>query len=99
MLEKIEESRKLKANADELHKQFIQTREKAKTFQDEIMLLIVQIKQLKGEVREDAEKTRKESEGILREKLEKSAKEKLQRGEKLTWDEFKMLRSEDEAQD
>lgn len=99
MLEKIEESRKLKANADELHKQFIQTREKAKTFQDEIMLLIVQIKQLKGEVREDTEKTRKESEGILREKLEKSAKEKLQRGEKLTWDEFKMLRSEDEAQD
>lgn len=99
MLEKIEETKKLEAEADSAHQTFVQAREKAGPIQDEITTVTIQIRQLKGEIREDEAKERKETEGALREELEKRAKEKLARGEKMTWDEFQMLQGEDEAQD
>jgi len=46
---------------------------------------------LKEEIREEEEKEKKRIEDILREKLEKRAREKLKRGEKLTWEEFQIL--------
>jgi len=49
------------------------------------------MKLLKEEIREGEEKERKKIEKALREKLEKQVREKLRRGEKLTWDEFKLL--------
>ena len=49
------------------------------------------LKQLKEEIREEAEKEKKKSEEALREKLEKQAREKLRRGERLTWEEFQLL--------
>jgi uncharacterized coiled-coil DUF342 family protein len=38
-------------------------------------------------------------EQALKEKLETQARNKLQRGEKLSWDEFKMLTADDESED
>ena len=38
-----------------------------------------------------SEKQKKNAEKALREKLESQARNKLQRGEKLSWDEFKLL--------
>jgi uncharacterized coiled-coil DUF342 family protein len=46
-------------------------------------------------VREEDEKRKKNVEQALKEKLGSQAKDKLQRGEKLSWDEFKLLADED----
>jgi phosphoserine phosphatase len=91
MLEKINESKKLKAEADNFHKLFLQTRERARALQEEIAGVLKHVWQLKEEVREEEEKGKKEDEEALREKLEKQAREKLRRGEKLTWEEFQLL--------
>jgi len=91
MLEKTEELRALRTEADNMHNQFLQTKERMKPLKEEIKAVVNQIRQLKGEIREELQKERKESENVLRETLEKQAKEKLNRGEKLTWEEFQLL--------
>jgi uncharacterized coiled-coil DUF342 family protein len=91
MLAKIEESKRIKAEADEQHQTFLQTREKAKPIQEEIAAALDQVRRLKGEIREEQEKQRKQSEETIRSELEKQAREKLKRGEKLTWEEFQLL--------
>ena len=91
MLEKIEESKTLKTEADDMHKQFLRAKETTQPIRDEIKTVLNQLRQLKGEIREEAQKERKESEDTLRETLESRAKEKLKRREKLTWEEFQLL--------
>jgi uncharacterized coiled-coil DUF342 family protein len=91
MLEKIEESRAPKAEADDMHKRFLQARETTLPIREEIKAVMNRIKMLKGEILEEAQKERKESENVLRETLESRAREKLKRGEKLTWEEFQLL--------
>jgi uncharacterized coiled-coil DUF342 family protein len=91
MLTKVEESKKIKAEADSLHKAFVQAKEKLKPVQDEMTVTAIQIKQLKGEIREEEAKGKKQSEDAVRDKLEQQAREKMKRGEKLTWEEFQIL--------
>jgi uncharacterized coiled-coil DUF342 family protein len=91
ILEKIEESKTLKTEADNFHKIFVQTRERIKPIQEQFLQVSNQIRQLKDEMREEEEKTKKKEEDILTEKLEKQAREKLKRGEKLSWEEFQIL--------
>jgi chromosome segregation protein len=91
MLEKIEESKKLKKEADNFHALFVQTREKIRPIQNGFLQTSNQMKQLKDEIRETEEKEKKKDEGILKDKLEKQAREKLKRGEKLSWEEFQIL--------
>jgi len=42
-------------------------------------------------MREEEEKEKKQSEDELRQAIENRAKEKLKRGEKLSWEEFQLL--------
>jgi uncharacterized coiled-coil DUF342 family protein len=91
MLEKTEESRALKTEADNMHKQFLQMKQRARPMREEMKALSDKIRQLKREIREETHKERKENEDALRETLERQAKEKLKRGEKLTWEEFQLL--------
>jgi uncharacterized coiled-coil DUF342 family protein len=91
MLAKIEESKKIKAEADNLHKTFVQTREKTRPLQEQIAYTLNKMRQLKGEIREEQQKEKKQSEETIRNELEKQAREKLKRGQKLTWEEFQML--------
>jgi len=91
MLEKIAEAKKLRMEADNLHRLFLQTRERTKPLQEKIMEILDRIKRLKEEIREEEEKEKKRIEEVLREELEKRAREKLKRGEKLTWEEFQVL--------
>jgi uncharacterized coiled-coil DUF342 family protein len=46
---------------------------------------------LRGQIRAEEEKERKEDEEALRQTLEKQAREKLERGEELSWEEFQLL--------
>ena len=100
MLEKIEDLKKLKEEADSLHKLFLQTREKIRPVQEEILEISAQIKAFREEAEVEEEKEKKKGEEALRERLEKQAREKLRRGEKLSWEEFQLLaEKENVAQD
>jgi uncharacterized coiled-coil DUF342 family protein len=91
MLEKIEELKKIETEADSFHKLFVQTKERTKPLQENTLEISKKLKQMRDEIREEAEKEKKKSEEALREKLEKQAREKMRRGEKLTWEEFQLL--------
>jgi uncharacterized coiled-coil DUF342 family protein len=91
MIIKIEDSKKLKAEADKLHQLFAKAKEKAAPIKAEIIQVSNDLRRIKGEIREEEDQKRRQSEESLREKLQAMAKEKLKRGEKLTWDEFKLL--------
>lgn len=91
MLEKTEETKKLKKEADSMHKEFLQVKERTRPLQEEVRLVVNQIRQLKGEIREEMQRETKESQDALRETLERQAKEKLKRGERLSWEEFQLL--------
>jgi len=91
MLEKIEETKTLKKEADSMHKEFLQVKERTRSLREEVKLVVNQIRQLKGEIREEVQRETKESQEALRETLERQAKEKLKRGERLSWEEFQLL--------
>jgi uncharacterized coiled-coil DUF342 family protein len=91
MLGKIEESRKLKAEADSQHQLFLQARESAKPVEIEIAQLSNRLRQSKLKKQTEEELEKKTSEEALREKLASGAREKLKRGEKLSWEEFRLL--------
>lgn len=100
MLHKIEESRSIKAEADSYHQEFIRVLEKIKAIRQEIDAISEQVRQIKAEMREKEVKEKKLNEDSLRSKLGQQAAEKLKRGEKLTWEEFKLLsEKETETQD
>jgi uncharacterized coiled-coil DUF342 family protein len=52
-------------------------------------------KKLQDAIREESEKQKKSAEKALKEKLESQARDKLQRGEKLSWEEFQLLAGDD----
>jgi len=91
MLEKAKKLGTLKAEADNMHKQFLQAKIATEPINEEMKVVLSQIRQLKAEMTEEAQKERKEIEDALRESLETKAREKLKRGEKLTWEEFQLL--------
>jgi uncharacterized coiled-coil DUF342 family protein len=99
MIAKIAESKKIKSEADSLHSAYVQTKEHVMPLHQEFTKLTEQRKKLQGALREEDKKRRKNAEEALKEKLGSQARDKLQRGEKLSWDEFKLLadnKSEDE---
>jgi uncharacterized coiled-coil DUF342 family protein len=97
MLTKIEESKKIKADADNLHKGFLDVREKATPIRNKIAALLGQIRQLRGEIQEDELKEKKQIEDALRETLQKQALEKLKQGKKLSWEEFQLIAEKEVA--
>jgi uncharacterized coiled-coil DUF342 family protein len=104
MLAKIDEAKKIKTEADSLHQTYLQARENAKQLNEERRKLAEQKRKLQesqnqlyeAQRRQD-DAARKTVEQALKEKLESEAREKLQRGEKLSWDEFQLL-AEDESE-
>jgi uncharacterized coiled-coil DUF342 family protein len=95
MLAKIEELNKVKAKADDFHKQFIAIKERIAPINTEIQELLSQIRTLKRELLKENMDRKRQSDDALREKLKQQALEKLKRGEKLTWEEFQLLGDED----
>lgn len=98
MMAKIDESKDIKGEADRLHNAYIQAKEQVRPLHEEIKKLTEQKRKLQAAVREEDEKKKKRLEQALKEKLGSQAKDKLQRGEKLSWDEFKLL-TEGDSQD
>ena len=117
MLAKIDEAKKIKAEADAQHLAYLLSREKINSLNDERRKLsgqkrqlyqtqqqIYQLERQKQETqrqqdehqRQQEEATKKTAEQSLKQQLEAQAREKLQRGEKLTWEEFQLLAKDDE---
>jgi uncharacterized coiled-coil DUF342 family protein len=99
MIEKIEESKKVKMEADNMHKAFLETMKNAKGIADQMTVVSIQKRELTGSAREEARKEKAATVTALRKKLEGEAREKLRRGEKLTLEEFQLLANKEEAQD
>jgi uncharacterized coiled-coil DUF342 family protein len=97
IMAKIDESKKVKSEADALHGAYLQEREKTAPLRSEIKKLMEQRAKLQSAAHEEDERNKKTAEQALKEKLGSQAKEKLQRGEKLSCDEFQLL-SEDDGQ-
>ncbi len=95
MIAKIAESKDIKAKADSLHKAYIQAKEQDRPLHEEIKKLNEQRKKLQEHIRDKEAKSKKRLERALKKKLGSQAKDKLQRGEKLSWNEFKLLTDED----
>ncbi len=92
---KISEAKNIKREADNHHKACSQAREQAKPLHQEMKELMEKKKKLQDTIREEDEKQKKNTEKTLKEKLELQARDKLQRGEKLSWNEFQLLADDD----
>lgn len=97
-LKKLEKARKLKTEADNLHQLFLQAKEKMKPFQEEMEKILEETRNLRRKILAEEETEKKKSEESLLKEIEKRAKEKLRRGEKLTWEEFKAIAEKGIAQ-
>jgi uncharacterized coiled-coil DUF342 family protein len=113
MLAKIKESKETKTEADTTHAQFVQVKETLRPLKEQLSLLIMQRRaliQLRREsllrerssaslIHEANERDKKAKEHEMKEKLGSQAKDKLERGEKLNWQEFQLLADDDEEND
>jgi uncharacterized coiled-coil DUF342 family protein len=98
MITKIDESNSVKSEADSLHAAYLQARELGKPLHDEFKKLTEQKKTLQEALRKEEEMQKKSAEKVLKEKLESQARDKLRRGEKLSFEEFKLLADDDSGE-
>lgn len=112
MITKIEEAKKIKQEADTTHNNYLLTREKTRQLEEQLRKLEDEKRrihqserQLQETQRQTQETKRKQetaeketTEKTLKEQLSIKAKEKLERGEELSWDEFQLLAGEDESE-
>jgi len=127
MIAKIAEVKKVKEEADMLHKGFIENKEKVRNLRVEIAVLTGQMLGLRNSLREESKELREKAmatrqkeiairqkekeeadsqrskkmqdEQVLKSKLGAQAKEKLAKGEKLSWNEFQLIANEDDSED
>ena len=91
MMEKGASIPKLKAEAEEAHKKYIETDKQAQKAHQQCVPIIAQIRAMLLQVKTEEAKKKTKRQTEIMEELEKKAVEKMKRGEKLTWDEFKIL--------
>jgi uncharacterized coiled-coil DUF342 family protein len=89
--EKGENIPKLKTDADEAHKKYLGAKKQAQKAQERCMPIMAQVRALVLRIKTEEEKKKTKRQTELMQELEKKALEKMKRGEKLTWDEFKIL--------
>ena len=95
MIAKIGESRKMKMESDSLHLAYIQIKERTRPTGNEYRELAGQRKRLLEELKTEHESEQEGKQMELKERLISEAKNKLQQGKELSWDEFKLLNEED----
>jgi uncharacterized coiled-coil DUF342 family protein len=96
-LDTVNRIRLLRQGADEAHQKYLELRQKAHTTQEKYVEIQRQIKALKEEMA-DTEKQQYAQKGLaLKDQATARAREKMKRGEKLTFDEFKLLSEEEDA--
>lgn len=97
MQAKFEEMTKTSEEATNLHAMYLQAKAQIMPAHEEIAKLVEQKRFLQDAAREENELLKKNKDQGLKEKLGSQARDKLQRGEKLNWQEFQLLAGEDES--
>ena len=97
-LDTVNRIKPLRQSADEAHQKYLELRQKANETHEKYVETQRQIKALKEEMA-DKEKQQYAKKGqALRDQATARAREKMKRGEKVTFDEFKLLSEEDATQ-
>ena len=91
MLRTVNRARSLKVEADSAHQKYIEIKQQARNLHQKCDELLNQIKTFKQELLKEEEKEQAKRQRELLKELEERALEKMKRGEKLTWEEFKIL--------
>lgn len=91
MLETSKRAQSLQVEADGAHQKYLENKQQARDLNQKCKQLLDNIKTMRKEIHEVEEKKRVKRETELRKELEEKALEKLKRGQKLTWEEFKVL--------
>jgi len=91
MVEDLENMQTFKARADEMHREYVKNREDAQALQLKYLEISNQITSLQRAIQEKEGEEKAKQLVDLRNKLEKEALDKLKRGKKLTFEEFKIL--------
>lgn len=97
MMEHFREIDELRVEADRMHKMYLERMEKISSLRLKYAGLLGQISALKKIIREEEEKRRTEAAAALRGKIKREALEKLKRGEKVSFEEFKILAEQGEV--
>jgi len=89
--------RTVRQSADEAHQKYSELRQKADRAHEKFLEIQQQARSLKEELEMKAKQRYVEKEQALRTEATAKAKEKMKRGEKLTWNEFKLLSEQEES--
>lgn len=98
IITKINEANAIKREADRIHSAYVQAKERTEPLRQALKAIIDQKRQLQIAIKEESEMQKKTAEKVLKETLEAQARNKLQQGEKLSWEEFQLL-ADDESDD
>ncbi len=88
---KFNEMAKVRDDATNLHVQYLLAKEQIKPLHDQITRLMEHRRTLQETARDEFEKSKKNKDQEIKEKLGSQARDKLQRGEKLNWQEFQLM--------
>ena len=91
MIDRLENARELNAEADNMHRRFVELKEEERALLMKYSEASGRAKALRDRARQEENEKRVKQEADLRKELEAKALSKLERGEKLTFDEFKIL--------
>lgn len=84
----------VKEGADEKHGKFLQLRSELHILNEKRKAISNELRLLKKKLRQIEEENRKKQEEKITEKLRKEAGDKLERGKKISWEEFQLLSEE-----
>lgn len=90
-LKSLDESRSIKSDADDAHQKFLEIKQKAEDAHEKCVALLHRRASLQQELRQKDEEKQAKRQVELREEVEAKALKKLKEGDKLTWEEFKIL--------
>ena len=90
-LKVLDKAHSLQTEADSAHQKFLEFKQQAQGFHEKYMELYGQVKSLREELSRTEEERQAKRQLELRKEVKEKAREKLKQGEKLTWEEFKLL--------
>ncbi len=97
MMTLLSNTKTLRKDAEEAHRTHMEIRQKADKTHEKYVEIQHQMRVLKEEMENEEKEHHARREKVMREEAIKKAQEKMKRGEKLTWDEFKLLTEQEEA--
>jgi len=96
MLELLTKAQSLKLEADAAHQKHVEFRQKANQTHQNFLELLQKTRGIQQEIQKKEEEQRAEKQRELRKEAMEKIREKMKRGEKLTWEEFKLLSEQED---